>query len=119
MTGEEDLIVTTASGIVTRMAVGEVRSMGRSTSGVRVQRIRGEEDRVSSCAIVPADDAVDELDEVDGADAPDGTAAATETVVLADAVNVADPDDQADDDTVEPVEEDDVESADDDDSDDE
>ncbi len=119
VTGEEDLIVTTASGIVTRMAVGEVRSMGRSTSGVRVQRIRGEEDRVSSCAIVPADDAIDELDEVDGADAPDGTAAATETVVLADAVNVADPDDQADDDTVEPVEEDDVESADDDDSDDE
>jgi DNA gyrase subunit A len=59
VTGEEDLIVTTASGIVTRMSVGEVRSMGRSTSGVRVQRIRGEEDRVSSCALVPAEEEAD------------------------------------------------------------
>jgi DNA gyrase subunit A len=60
VTGEEDLIVTTAGGIVTRMSVGEVRSMGRSTSGVRVQRIRGEEDRVSSCALVPAEEEVEE-----------------------------------------------------------
>ena len=60
VTGEEDLIVTTAGGIVTRMSVGEVRSMGRSTSGVRVQRIKGEDDRVSSCAIVPAEEEVDE-----------------------------------------------------------
>ena len=60
VTGEEDLIVTTAGGIVTRMSVGEVRSMGRSTSGVRIQRIKGEEDRVSSCAIVPAEEEVDE-----------------------------------------------------------
>jgi DNA gyrase subunit A len=63
VTGEEDLIVSTASGIVTRMSVGEVRSMGRSTSGVRIQRIKGEEDRVSSCAIVPADDEVEESTE--------------------------------------------------------
>ena len=60
VTGEEDLIVTTAGGIVTRMSVGEVRSMGRSTSGVRIQRIRGEDDRVSSCAIVPAEEETDE-----------------------------------------------------------
>ena len=59
VTGEEDLIVTTAGGIVTRMSVGEVRSMGRSTSGVRIQRIKGEDDRVSSCAIVPPDDGED------------------------------------------------------------
>ncbi|MFM9125869.1 MAG: DNA gyrase subunit A [Actinomycetota bacterium] len=60
VTGDEDLIVTTAGGIVTRMSVGEVRSMGRSTSGVRIQRIKGEEDRVSSCAIVPAEEDVPE-----------------------------------------------------------
>jgi DNA gyrase subunit A len=74
VTGEEDLIVTTAGGIVTRMSVGEVRSMGRSTSGVRVQRIKGEDDRVSSCAIVPAEEEVDEAAEPT-ADA-DATAAA-------------------------------------------
>ena len=65
VTGEEDLIVTTASGIVTRMSVGEVRSMGRSTSGVRIQRIKGEEDRVSSCAIVPAEEDVPEDEAAD------------------------------------------------------
>ena len=79
VTGEEDLIVSTASGIVTRMSVGEVRSMGRSTSGVRIQRIKGEEDRVSSCAIVPADDEVEES--IDGAvDGEATTTAATEAV---------------------------------------
>jgi DNA gyrase/topoisomerase IV subunit A len=56
------------------MSVGEVRSMGRSTSGVRVQRIKGEDDRVSSCAIVPAEEEVDEAAEPT-ADA-DATAAA-------------------------------------------
>ena len=65
VTGEEDLIVTTAGGIVTRMSVGEVRSMGRSTSGVRIQRIRGEDDRVSSCAIVPAEEETDEPEAVE------------------------------------------------------
>ena len=35
--------------------------MSRSTSGVRIQRIRGEEDRVSSCAVVPADDELEEV----------------------------------------------------------
>ena len=72
VTGEEDLIVTTAGGIVTRMSVGEVRSMGRSTSGVRIQRIRGEDDRVSSCAIVPAEEETDEAPPVEPeAAAPD------------------------------------------------
>ncbi len=77
VTGEEDLIVTTASGIVTRMSVGEVREMSRSTSGVRIQRIRGEEDRVSSCAIVPAEE---ELDEEGAAIAAEDEAVGPETV---------------------------------------
>ena len=80
VTGEEDLIVTTAGGIVTRMSVGEVRSMGRSTSGVRVQRIKGEDDRVSSCAIVPAEEEVDEELAAATADAP-STEAPTEDPV--------------------------------------
>ena len=83
VTGEEDLIVTTASGIVTRMSVGEVRSMGRSTSGVRIQRIKGEEDRVSSCAIVPADDAIDELEAEGAAGDSNRRAEASEAAVAA------------------------------------
>ena len=99
VTGEEDLIVTTASGIVTRMSVGEVRSMGRSTSGVRIQRIKGEEDRVSSCAIVPAEEDVPE----DEAAAPEAEAkeavevpveaSDAEAEVIADATAESEPDD--------------------------
>ena len=81
VTGEEDLIVTTAGGIVTRMSVGEVRSMGRSTSGVRVQRIKGEDDRVSSCAIVPAEEEVDEELAADAPAAADASAPTEDPVV--------------------------------------
>ena len=102
VTGEEDLIVTTAGGIVTRMSVGEVRSMGRSTSGVRIQRIKGEEDRVSSCAIVPAEEDVPEDEaadpEADVKEAVEVPVEATdaEAEALADAV-AEDPADDADD----------------------
>ena len=102
VTGEEDLIVTTASGIVTRMSVGEVRSMGRSTSGVRIQRIKGEEDRVSSCAIVPAeedvpeDEAADPEAEVKEAVEVPVEATDAEAEALADAM-AEDPADDADD----------------------
>ena len=99
VTGEEDLIVTTAGGIVTRMSVGEVRSMGRSTSGVRIQRIKGEEDRVSSCAIVPAEEDVPE----DEAAAPEAgvkeavevpvEASDAEAEAIADATAEGEPDD--------------------------
>ena len=99
VTGEEDLIVTTAGGIVTRMSVGEVRSMGRSTSGVRIQRIKGEEDHVSSCAIVPAEDDVPE----DEAAAPEAgvkeavevpvEASDAEAEAIADATAEGEPDD--------------------------
>ncbi|MEY4225334.1 MAG: hypothetical protein RL190_91 [Actinomycetota bacterium] len=99
VTGEEDLIVTTAGGIVTRMSVGEVRSMGRSTSGVRIQRIKGEEDRVSSCAIVPAEEDVPE----DEAAAPEAgvkeavevpvEASDAEAAAIADATAEGEPDD--------------------------
>ena len=91
VTGEEDLIVTTASGIVTRMSVGEVRSMGRSTSGVRIQRIKGEEDRVSSCAIVPAEEDVPEDETPATAEGPLGDAP-----VEAEAVAPPVPDEAAD-----------------------
>ncbi len=102
VTGEEDLIVTTAGGIVTRMSVGEVRSMGRSTSGVRIQRIKGEEDRVSSCAIVPAeedvpeDEAADPEAEVKEAVEVPVEATEAEAEALADAA-AEDPADDADD----------------------
>ncbi|MSO47469.1 MAG: hypothetical protein EXQ67_05240 [Thermoleophilia bacterium] len=65
---------------------------------------------------------MDEVDEVGGAGAPVDAVEVTETVVLADSINVADPDGlgqwkryalKLDDDTVEPVEEDDVDDVDD------
>jgi DNA gyrase subunit A len=69
VSGDEDLLVMTASGIVTRLPVEEVRRMSRSTSGVRIQRVRGDEDRVSAIALV-----------IDPGDADDLTEAETPTV---------------------------------------
>jgi DNA gyrase subunit A len=73
VSGDEDLLVMTASGIVTRLPVAEVRQMSRSTSGVRIQRIRDEDDRVSAIALVP--EAMEmEIDPEGAADELGGTA---------------------------------------------
>ena len=61
--GQDRILLVSRSGQAALFSEEKVRSMGRSTSGVRVQRIKGEDDRVSSCAIVPAEEEVDELAE--------------------------------------------------------
>lgn len=94
VTGDEDLLVMTASGIVTRLSVGEVRQMGRSTSGVRIQRIRDDEDRVSAIALVPEEDAL-VVDGDEPAAAVEGDA--VEAVEAADPVAAAEPQAGADD----------------------
>jgi len=57
----------TASGIVIRTPVSEIRVIGRGTKGVRIMRL-SENDRVVGIAVVPAD--VDEGDEWDGTHNP-------------------------------------------------
>ncbi|MEM9887580.1 MAG: DNA gyrase C-terminal beta-propeller domain-containing protein, partial [Bacteroidota bacterium] len=48
---EDDLMITNRSGIVIRMAVNDIRVMGRATQGVRVIRL-DEDDEIADVAVV-------------------------------------------------------------------
>ncbi|MEM6966591.1 MAG: DNA gyrase subunit A, partial [Bacteroidota bacterium] len=48
---EDDLMITSKEGIMIRMAVAEIRVMGRATQGVRVIRL-DEEDEIADVAII-------------------------------------------------------------------
>ncbi|MFA5282920.1 MAG: DNA gyrase subunit A [Bacilli bacterium] len=60
--GDEDLMVITASGIVIRIPLSQIKISGRNTQGVRVIRLEDRQ-KVSSIAIVPHEDEI-EGDEV-------------------------------------------------------
>lgn len=49
---DDDLLITNRSGIMIRMAVSDVRVMGRATQGVRVIRV-GDKDEIADVAVVP------------------------------------------------------------------
>ncbi|MDP4821049.1 MAG: DNA gyrase subunit A [Saprospiraceae bacterium] len=59
VTDTDDLMITTRSGIMIRMAVNELRVMGRATQGVRVIRL-DEGDQISDVAVVKQQDEKDE-----------------------------------------------------------
>jgi len=54
VTDENDLMITTKSGITIRTKVSDVRLMGRSTQGVRIIRL-DDNDSIADVAIVEAD----------------------------------------------------------------
>ena len=70
--GYQVMLIST-SGTVIRIPVDEIKRMGRSTQGVIVMRLRGDDERVSSLApVVDSDENGDDVDEEvavsDGAD---------------------------------------------------
>lgn len=52
---EDDLMITTLSGIVIRMPVVDIRIMGRATQGVRVIRL-DDDDEIADITVVPGSD---------------------------------------------------------------
>ena len=60
-------MLISTGGTVIRMSVDDIRRMGRSTQGVIVMRLRGDDETVSALAPVV------ESDETNGGDAPDET----------------------------------------------
>ncbi|MEL6926112.1 MAG: DNA gyrase C-terminal beta-propeller domain-containing protein, partial [Bacteroidota bacterium] len=66
---EDDLMITNRSGIVIRMGVSDIRTMGRATQGVRVIRL-DDGDEIADVAIIPVDD---EEEEASGEAAPEET----------------------------------------------
>lgn len=61
---EEDIMITSLSGIMIRMPVRDIRVMGRATQGVRVIRLDNNDD-IADVTIVPASEEDDEIIEND------------------------------------------------------
>ena len=72
VTDKEDLMIINKSGIIIRIAISELRTMGRATQGVRLITLKGD-DEIASVAKIEHDDSEDELqDNVEGTtDSPD------------------------------------------------
>lgn len=67
VTGEEDLMIITTGGVLIRMAVGDISSMGRSTQGVRLIKLNEkEEEFVATVAKVEKeDDSEEDVEDVE------------------------------------------------------
>ncbi|NTW25569.1 MAG: DNA gyrase subunit A, partial [Lentimicrobium sp.] len=61
VTDNDDLMIINRSGLIIRMAVADLRVMGRATQGVRLINLR-ENDSIAAVTKVEADEAVDEVE---------------------------------------------------------
>ncbi len=59
VTDNEDLMIINKSGIIIRIAISELRTMGRATQGVRLITLKGD-DEIASVAKIEHDDSEDE-----------------------------------------------------------
>jgi DNA gyrase subunit A len=59
VTDKEDLMIINKSGILIRIAISELRTMGRATQGVRLITLKGD-DEIASVAKIEHDDSEDE-----------------------------------------------------------
>lgn len=66
VTDKEDLMIINKSGVIIRIAISELRTMGRATQGVRLITLKGD-DEIASVAKIEHDDSEDEVqDNMDG-----------------------------------------------------
>ncbi|PIC04897.1 DNA gyrase subunit A [Anoxybacillus flavithermus] len=65
VTGEEDVMLMTASGVMIRMAVSDISVMGRNTQGVKLIRLdeENEQEYVATVAKVPKEEEKEQLQE--------------------------------------------------------
>jgi DNA gyrase subunit A len=70
VTDQDDLMIINKSGIAIRMAVSDLRVMGRATQGVKLINLR-EDDSIAAVAKVMKDD--DEVEDISDIDVEDGT----------------------------------------------
>jgi DNA gyrase subunit A len=88
VTDENDLMIINKSGIAIRLAVDELRVMGRATQGVRLISLRGSDSIAAVCKVPKSDDEDEQLEdgapegvpEAGGEDAsPEGPSPSAET----------------------------------------
>ncbi|MBL6692523.1 MAG: DNA gyrase subunit A [Flavobacteriaceae bacterium] len=70
VTDQDDLMIINKSGIAIRMAVSELRVMGRATQGVKLINLK-DDDSIAAVAKVMKDD--DEVEDISDIDVEDGT----------------------------------------------
>ncbi|HTD98900.1 MAG TPA: DNA gyrase subunit A [Mucilaginibacter sp.] len=78
VTDNEDLMIINKSGIIIRIAISELRTMGRATQGVRLITLKGD-DEIASVAKIEHDDSEDEVqDNIEGTENPDAESSTSE-----------------------------------------
>jgi len=74
VTDEHDLMIVNKSGITIRMAVSDLRVMGRATQGVRLINLKGTDEIASVCRVPKADEEEElELENVEDAEGVEGS----------------------------------------------
>jgi DNA gyrase subunit A len=72
VTDQDDLMIINKSGIAIRMAVSDLRVMGRATQGVKLINLR-EDDSIAAVAKVMKDDDEVEVEDISDIDVEGGT----------------------------------------------
>jgi len=71
VTDEDDLMIINKSGVMIRMHVDSLRTMGRATQGVKLISLRGK-DTIAAVAKVEKDDSEDEIEDVENLNETEG-----------------------------------------------
>jgi len=64
-------MIINKSGIIIRIAISELRTMGRATQGVRLITLKGDDEIASVAKIEHDDSEEEELDNTGGTESPD------------------------------------------------
>ena len=81
VTDEHDLMIVNKSGITIRMAVSDLRVMGRATQGVRLINLKGTDEIASVCRVPKADEEEElELENIEDAEGAEGVEGSDDTV---------------------------------------
>ena len=64
VTGEEDLVIITDSGIIMRMSMDQISTLGRATQGVRLIKLKDEQKVATVSTIIKDDDDIESNSEI-------------------------------------------------------
>lgn len=79
VTDEDDLMIITKAGVTIRMAMSEIRVMGRAAQGVRLINLKGSAEIAAVARVPHSDEEEDENEEgFEGTEGTDGTAEGTD-----------------------------------------
>ncbi len=72
VTDDDDLMIINKSGIAIRMAVQDLRVMGRATQGVKLINLKGSDSIAAVAKVMHDEDEVDDSETIENTDTPEG-----------------------------------------------